>query len=478
MIDIETKHNNKRKIHLLDEVRHLINAQHLEEVPLSENQHHPELAYSILHKQQVQRIKNKLLDVHPADIAYLLEALPQQQRLYVWGIIEPDKTGDILLELSDAIRSSLLLEMETDELVSATKTLDSDEIADLAPTLPSKVVQKILKSLNKKNRQQLVEALSYDEGSVGSLMDFNMITIREDIRIKAVLRYCQKLGDLPEKTHQMFVVDRNNVLKGSLPLQRLVTTSGGQLVESVMSKNIVSFVPEGDADQAVLAFDRYELISAPVVDERNQLIGRLSVDNIIDYTREQVEDDKLNQAGLLEDEDMFSGVWTGAKNRWFWLAMNLATAFLATRVISIFEETILQLVALATLMPVVAAVGGNTGNQTSMLIIRALTLDQINSSNIRPLLVKEIGISIVNGIFWGGVMAFFVFFVYQNINLGLVMMGAILLSLFLGTISGIAVPMIRHHFKRDPAMGTSVILTFIADSLGFFIFLGLAALFL
>ncbi|MCW8931713.1 MAG: magnesium transporter [Gammaproteobacteria bacterium] len=478
MLDIEINHNNKRKKLLFDEISHLINSQQLEEIPLSENQHHPDLTYSILHKQQVQRLKNKLSGVHPADIAYLLETLPQKQRLYVWENIESKKTGDILLELSDVIRNNLLSVMGAEAVLSATEKLDCDEIADLAPSLPSKVVQKILKSLNLKNRQQLEEALSYEDGTVGALMDFNMITIREDISLKDVLRYCQKLGDLPEKTHQMFVVDQNNVLKGSLPLQKLVATPKGQLVNSVMNKDIVSFTPDGDADKAVQDFDRYELISAPVVDKNNKLIGRLSVDNIIDYTREQVEDDMLNQAGLLEDEDLFSGVWTGAKNRWFWLAMNLATTFIATRVISIFEETIIQLVALATLMPVVAAVGGNTGNQTSMLIIRSLALEQINSSNIRQFLLKEIGISLVNGLIWGGIMACFVFVVYQNLSLGLVMMGAILLSLFLGTLAGITVPMIRYHFKLDPAMGTSVILTFIADSLGFFIFLGLAAIFL
>jgi magnesium transporter len=476
--NINNSKNKAQISHLINDISHLIQSQQLEEVPLSSNRHRPDLTYSILHNQQVQRIKNRLARVHPADIAELLEALPQQQRHYIWDTIEGDKTGEILLEVSDAVRNTLLSRMQADDLLSATEKLDSDEIADLAPDLPPKVVNKILKQLNPKNRRQLEEALSYKEGTVGALMDFNMITIREDISIKGILRYCQRLGDLPEKTHQMFVVDRHNVLKGSLPLQKLVATPRHQLVSSVMNKDIVSFSPEGSADKAVQAFDRYELITAPVIDEQHRLIGRLSVDNIIDYAREQSEDELLNQAGLSEDEDMFSGVWKGAKNRWFWLAMNLATAFLATRVISLFEETIIQLVALATLMPVVAAVGGNTGNQTSMLVIRSLALDQLNASNIRQMLYKEIGISLINGLLWGSIMAVFVYFVYQNFNLGLVMMSAIFLSLFLSTLAGIAVPIIRHHYNLDPAMGTSVILTFLADSIGFFIFLGLAATFL
>jgi magnesium transporter len=471
----------KRKehiIHLIDDVAHLLQTNKFEDVVLSENQHRPDLTASILHKQQIQRLKNRLANEHPADIADLLEALPQKQRLYVWEHIDSTKTGDILLEVSDAIRDKLLANTHHDDLVSATESLDSDEIADLAPNLPAKVVNKILKKLNPKNREQLEAALSFEEGTVGALMDFNMLTIREDITLKGILRYCQKLGDLPEKTNQMFVVDRNNRLKGSLPLQKLVTTPKTELVAAAMNRDIVSFTPDDDADKAAQAFDKYELVTAPVVDSQNRLLGRLSVDNIIDYTREQAEDDMLNQAGLSEDEDMFSGVWKGATNRWFWLAMNLATAFIATRVISIFEDTIIQLVALATLMPVVAAVGGNTGNQTSMLIIRSLALDQINASNIRQLLYKEVSISIINGLIWGAVMAVFVYLFYQNLELGLVMMSAIFLNLLLATLAGISVPMIRHNFGLDPAMGTSVILTFIADSLGFFIFLGLAAFFL
>lgn len=470
--------NKEQRTHLLEDISHLIQSQHLEEIALSENRQHPDLTASILHKQQVQRLKNRLSNIHPADIAYLLEVLPQQQRSEVWKNIDSDKIGDILLHLSDAIRNTLLSTMQTEELLQAAETLDSDEIADLAPNLPTRVVNQILQSLNPKNRQQLEKVLSYEEDTVGALMDFNMVTIREDISIKGVLRYCQKLGDLPEKTHQMFVVNRNNILKGSLPLQKLVATPGKQSVASVMNRDIVSFTPESSANKAVQAFDRYELISAPVVDEQNRLLGRLSVDNIIDYTREQSEEEHLSQAGLAEDEDLFSGVWKGARNRWFWLAMNLATAFIATRVISVFESTIIQLVALATLMPVVAAIGGNTGNQTSMLIIRSLALDQINAANFRPFLLKEIGISLINGLIWGSVMAVFVFFFYHNLTLGLVMMSAIFLNLLLGTLAGIAVPMIRHHFDLDPALGTSVILTFIADSLGFFIFLGLASIFL
>ncbi|MFK5986088.1 MAG: magnesium transporter [Pseudomonadota bacterium] len=478
MTSIETNKKKDNRPQLLVELSHFIQSQHLEEIAQSKNTHRPELTLSILHKQQSERLKHKLLAFHPADIAYILEGLPQQQRFYVWENIHTDKVGDILLELPDAIRNIFIANMADDEMVSATEKLDTDEIADLAADLPNKVVNQLLKSLNPKNRQQLEDVLSYQENTVGTLMDFNMITVREDISIKAVLRYCQRLGNLPEQTNQIFVVDRNNVLKGALPLQKLVATKGSQLVGSVMNKHIVTFTPDDSANDAVQSFDRYKLISTPVVDAKNKLLGRLCVDNVINFTREHSEEKMLNQAGLSENEDHFYGIWTGAKNRWFWLAMNLFTAFLATRVISVFETTILQLVALATLMPVIAAIGGNTGNQTSMLIIRALALEQINAANIRQLLLKEISISLINGFIWGGIMAIFISVFYQNITLGLVVMGSIFLILVMATLAGIAVPLIRSHYGRDPAMGTSVILTFIADSLGFFVFLGLAAVFL
>ena len=463
----------------LNEIHTLLEKQKLE-VEILHNRDTPrrELAESLLHRQHQTQLKQKLDRLHAADIAYILETLPLTDRLAIWDLVDPTLEGDVLLEVSDAVRETLISDMEYDELLSAAETLDTDEIADLAPDLPKKVIQHLLESLNDRTRRQLESVLRYDENSVGALMDFGMITIREDLTLKAILRYCQRLGKLPEQTNQFFVVDHNNALKGQLSLQDLLTHPARHLVRDVMSTDGAQFRVAESADDAAHAFERYELVSAPVVDEDNTLVGRLCVDAILDYIRQQNEEEMLNQAGLLEDEDQFSGIWKGAKNRGFWLMINILTAFLATRIIGLFENTILHFVALASLMPIVAAIGGNTGNQTSMLIIRSLALGQITASNIRKIYLKEMGIGLLNGIIWGSVVGGLVYLFYQDLKLGLVMASAMLLNLLLAAFIGVSVPLARFKFNLDPAMGTSVLLTFITDGMGFFIFLGLATVFL
>ena len=366
--------------------------------------------------------------------------------------------------------------MDVQEIVSATEMLDTDEIADLAPDLPTTVVEQILTSLSDNDRKQLEEVLSYEEGTVGALMDFGMLTVREENSIDTVLRYFRKLSQLPEYTNQIFVVDRDNVLQGHVLLQDLVTFPFKSLIGEVMIRSKVSFKTEDDAREATQAFDRYELISAAVVDDDNKLIGRICVDDILDFVRESTENEVLAQAGFMEGEDLFSGMWKGAKNRWLWLSVNLITAFIATRVIGFFEDTILQVVALAALMPIVAAAGGNSGNQTGILIIRSLALGHITPANINSLFLKEMGISLINGLLWGSAMGIFVYMIYDNFLLGFIMMIALLLNLLATTAMGVGIPVLRYHFNMDPAIGTNIIITFLADSFGFFVFLGLAAL--
>ncbi|MEE9396047.1 MAG: magnesium transporter [Methylococcales bacterium] len=463
----------------LKEIHTLLETQKLEaEILYNRDTPRHELTESLLKRQHQSQLIQKLDRLHAADVAYILETLPLTDRLAIWDLVDPTLEGDVLLEVSDAVRETLISDMEYDELLSAAESLDTDEIADLAPDLPKKVIQKLLESLNDRNRQQLESVLRHHENSVGALMDFGMITIREDLTLKAILRYCQRLGKLPEHTNQFFVVDRNNILKGQLSLQDLLTHPADLLVREVMSIDGVQFRVAESADGAAHAFERYELVSAPVVDENNHLVGRLCVDAILDYIRQHNEEEMLNQAGLIEDEDHFSGIWNGAKNRGFWLMINILTAFLATRIIGLFENTILHFVALASLMPIVAAIGGNTGNQTSMLIIRSLALGHITASNIRKIYIKEMAIGLLNGIIWGSVVGALVYLLYQDFNLGLVMASAMLLNLLLAAFIGVSVPIARFKFELDPAMGTSVLLTFITDSMGFFIFLGLATVFL
>jgi magnesium transporter len=432
----------------------------------------------LVHKQNLAELQKKLDSLHPADVAYILESLPLDQRLIVWELVKAEFDGDILLEVSDAVRESLIATMDSEELLAATENLDTDEIADLAPDLPHDVMQELLVSLDSQNRARLQSALSYPEHSVGGLMDFDMVTIREDITLEVVLRYLRRQGELPNHTDKLFVVDRDNNFLGVLSLKRLLVNDPEVSVAAVMSSDAVIFHPGDDAGQAASAFERYDLVSAPVVDHNNKLVGRLTVDVVMDYIRDEADSEVLGLAGLKEEEDLFAPVWKSLQNRWTWLAVNLVTAFVASRVIGVFEGSIEKIVALAALMPIIAGIGGNSGNQTTTMIVRALALGQIQASNMRKLFLKELGVSFINGLVWGGVVGLFAFLLYHNAALGAVMTGAMLLNLLLAALMGVLIPLVMHRLGRDPAVGSSVLITAVTDSGGFFIFLGLATIFL
>jgi magnesium transporter len=421
----------------------------------------------------------KLLDtLHPADVAYILEALPLGQRLIVWDLVKAERDGEILLEVSDAVRETLIAHMDEKELVAATGQLDTDEIADLAPDLPHEVIQDVFRSLPVEEREQLRAAMSYPEDSVGALMDFDAISVRDDVTVEVVLRYLRRFEEMPDHTDQLFVVDREERLKGLLPINRLLVTDPETVVAAVMSREFVQFRPAEKAQDAALAFERYDLVSAPVVDDKDKLVGRVTVNAVVDYIREETDSDMLSAGGLREDEDLFASVWKSVKNRWTWLAINLVTAFIASRVIGVFENSIAKIVALAALMPIIAGIGGNSGNQTITMIVRALALGQITSASARKLFAKEIGVSALNGLIWGSVVGLFAFLIYHSWQLGAVMTSAMVLNLLLSAVMGVTIPLVMQRMGHDPAVGSSVMITAITDSGGFFIFLGLATLFL
>ncbi|MEW5769501.1 MAG: magnesium transporter [Pseudomonadota bacterium] len=448
---------------------------HKQEAARSDLPRH-ELIEALVHKQNLTELSKKLDALHPADVAYILEALPLDDRLLVWDLVKAERDGDILLEVSDAVRESLIASMDNRELLAAAHTLDTDEIADLAPDLPKDVVQELMKSLDEAKRLQVESSLSYDEDSVGALMDYDFVTIRADVTLEAALRYLRMLGDLPSHTDKLFVVERDRRVIGVLPLPRLLIHDPDVHVAAVMSDEPVTFHPSDEASDAAQAFERYDLISAPVVDPKGRLVGRLTVDEMMDYIRAEAEADMLQAAGLREDEDLFTTVWKAAKNRWLWLAINLCTALFASRVVGAFEGSIEKLAALAALMPIVAGMGGNSGNQTSTLVVRGFALGLINKDNAKRLLAKELGISLLNGTVWGGVMGVVAYFLYQNVGLGVVMATAMLLNLLVAALAGYFAPALIERFGRDPAYGSAVLTTFITDSMGFFIFLGLATL--
>lgn len=437
-----------------------------------------DLIESLVHKQNLIELQKKLDLLHPADVAYILEALPLEQRLDVWELVKVERDGDILLEVSDAVRQTLIADMDSDELLAAAEQLDTDELADLAPDLPKDVLQELLESLDSQNRERLQSALSYPDEAVGALMDFDIVTIREDVTLEVALRYLRRLGSLPNHTDKLFVVDRHDILQGVLPLKRMVVSDLDDNVSDVMATDAVMFHPEDLADEASKAFERYDLVTAPVVDDNNKLVGRITVDAVMDYIRDEAESDKLSMAGLREEEDFFASVWKSVQNRWAWLAINLVTALVASRVIGLFEGSIERIVALAALMPIVAGIGGNSGNQTITMIVRGLALGQISAHNMKSLMTKELGVALLNGLLWGGVLGLIAYALYGNLQLGLVMMSAMTLNLLLAAIMGVMIPLLMTKFGRDPAVGSSVMITAMTDSGGFFIFLGLATIFL
>ncbi len=434
-----------------------------------------DLVENLVHKQNLAELQRKLDELHPADVAYILEALPLDERLLVWDLVKAERDGEILLEVSDSVRESLIQTMDKAELLAAAESLDTDEIADIAADLPQDVIQELLTTLDAQKRAHLQSALAYPEDTVGALMDFEMVTIRADVTLEVALRYLRRLGELPDQLDKLFVVDRDDTIIGVLPLKRLLTSDPEASVAAVMVEDFVKFHPEDEAHEAAQAFERYDLVMAPVVDAQDRLIGRLTVDAVVDYIRESADADMLSMAGLKEEEDLFSTVWRSAKNRWMWLAINLATAFIASRVIGAFEGSIEKL---AALMPIIAGIGGNTGNQTIALIVRGLALGHITQANARRLIVKELGVALFNGLLWGSVVGVFAWLLYDNPALGGVMALAMLLNLIVAALAGIFIPMTLERMKRDPAVGSSVLLTFTTDSMGFFIFLGLATLLL
>jgi magnesium transporter len=437
-----------------------------------------DLVEAIVHKQNLALLQKRLDALHPADVAYILEALPLSDRLDVWELVKSDRDGEILLEVSDAVRQTLIADMDSDELLAAAEQLDTDELADLAPDLPKDVFYDLLDNLDAQNRARLQSALSYADDTVGAIMDFDVVTIREDITLEVALRYMRRMGELPDHSDKIFVVDRDNVLRGVLPLKKLIVSDLEANVADVMVEDVVILHPDDDANEAAKAFERYDLVTAPVVDAEKKLLGRVTVDTVMDYIREEAESDMLSMAGLREEEDFFASIWKSVQNRWAWLAINLVTALIASRVIGLFEGSIEKIVALAALMPIVAGIGGNSGNQTTTMIVRGLALGQVSAYNMRSLISKELGVALLNGLIWGGVLALIAYALYGNYQLGLVMMAAMTLNLMLAALMGVMIPFTLTKFGRDPAVGSSVLITAVTDSGGFFIFLGIATLFL
>jgi len=440
-----------------------------------------ELVEQLVAKQQTAALAPRIRSLHAADIAFVLEALPPEHRQLIWPLVPEADQADVMVELPSPVRVGLIGLMTREALLQMAQGLDTDDLAAMADELPQEVVDRVQQGLSIEEREQLRAAMSYPEESVGARMDFEMVTIREDVTLEVVLRYLRRFDSLPDHTDQIFVVDRRGLLLGGLAITQVLLHEPETEVTNVMNAEVFRLNARDLAFDAAQAFQRYDLVSAPVIDDSGRLIGRLSVSEVVDVIQEESDADVLAQAGLREEEDLFASVWASAKNRWMWLALNLCTAFFASRVIGAFEDTVERVVALAALMPIVAGIAGNSGNQTMTLFIRSLALGQVAGPNVLRLFSKEIAIAGLNGLVWGGVAGLFAWWLYADTSqgglLGLTMMLAIVLNLLIGAMIAILVPLALDRMGRDPAMGASVLLTFSTDSMGFFIFLGLASLF-
>lgn len=426
-------------------------------------------------------LRQLLEPLHPADVAWILEALPLDERLAVWNLVKSESDGDILVEVNDGVRETLIDAMDRDELVDAVETLDTDEIADLVDDLPPDVMAQVQEGLSHEERAQLRAAMSYPEESVGARMDFEIVSIREETTIELVLRYLRRFETLPDHTDQVFVVDRLGHLKGTLSLSQILTTDPAVSVKDLMHTDMLTLNPLEDSSDAAQAFERYDLVSAPVVDEAGRLVGRLTVNEIVDVIREESEEDAFAAVGLDDEQDIFASVWEAGQK-----PLALAGRQPVHRILRVSRDFGLRRHDRARgrarrLMPIVAGMAGNSGNQTLTLLVRSLAMGQVTEANKADLIKKEVLVSIINGILWGAIAGLCAWGLYwdapEGRMLGLVMFLAMLLNIIQGAVVGLAVPLILRYFGRDPAMGGSVLLTFTTDSGGFLIFLGLATFF-
>ena len=423
--------------------------------------------------------KHQIKELHPGEIALLFEAIQPKDRSILWPGIEISIQGEILKEVSEDVQSQLIAEMSVDSLVKATEKLDTDDLADIMPNMPESAVHSLLLTLDFKHRERLNTVLSYPENSAGGLMNTDFITVRPDVSIRAVIRYLRLLKEMPVDTDQVFIVDRDFNYLGSLLVTSLLTEDPGQMAEQFISNDFSKPVrADTDESEVALLFEQRNLISAPVIDENNQLVGRITIDDVVDVIRDQAEHSVMSMVGLDEDEDVFAPIIQSSKKRSIWLGVNLITAFIAVYFIGLFEATLQQKIALAILMPVVASMGGIAGTQTLIIVTRGIATGRVTTANIKALINKEVAVSGLNGIIWSIVIGLITYYWFSDMLLSLIIALAIITNLVVAAFSGAFLPLLLSKLRIDPALAGGVILTTITDVIGFVAFLGLASLFI
>lgn len=424
---------------------------------------------------QARRMLNRGLA--PVDVAHLLESTPPRERNVLWELVEPELQGDVLQYLGDDIQSEFLSRMDAEQLVSATEGLDVDDLADLLQRLPNTVIHEVLQAMEAQERQRIETVLSYPEDTAGGLMNTDTITIRPDITLDVVLRYLRRHEKLPDSTDTLLVVTRRDELIGTLPLNLLLVSDPSILVREVMNTDFASVQATAADTEVASLFEKFDLISAPVVSTDGALLGRITIDDVVDVIREDAEHQVMSMAGLDEDEDTFAPAWRTGRRRAVWLGINLIAATIVSFAIGIFESTIQQITALAVLMPIVSSMGGIAGSQTLTVLIRGIALGHVGGANVQWLLVREMLSGMMNGVLWAVIVALVAIVRFDDYKLGGIIALAMVINLTVAALAGTVIPVLLKRLKIDPALSGGVLLTTITDVVGFVAFLGLAAAF-
>ena len=433
---------------------------------------------NVLEQGSMRHGQRMINSMHPAEIARLIESLPPAKREIVWEFVEPELEGDVLVELNEEVRTELISGMDAEELIAATEDMEVDDLADLIGDLPETLIDRVLQSMDAQDRERLSSILAFEEDSAGGLMNLDAVTVRPDVTIEVVLRYVRMRGELPDRTDRLFVVNRHDKYLGGIDITTLLTEDPESTVGELMDSAVEGISPQTPAREVAKLFENHDLVSAAVVSSEGRLLGRITVDDVVDVIREEAERSVMSMAGLDEEDDMLAGVVTSARRRAVWISANLATAFLAANVVGMFEATIEKVVALAVLMPIVASMGGIAGTQTLVLIIRGLALGQVEQSNVRWLLWREIAVGLLNGVVVAGVVGTAAGLWFKDWTLGLIVVAALMINLLAAAIAGVGVPLMLKRLGIDPALASGVTLTTVTDVIGFASLLGLGTLFL
>ena len=447
------------------------------EAPEQPKDNHEEL-HELLDGGRMRTAGVMVNSLHPSEVARLLESLPRKRRSVLWELVDSEIEGDVLVEVSDEVRDGLIEGMQTADLIAAAEGMEVDDLADLLIDLPETVTQEVLQSLDKQDHERVKQVLAYDEESAGGLMNVDIVTIRPDVTLEVVTRYLRVVGEITDGTDSIFVVSRDNSYIGSLFLSRLLTGDPNEMVANVMSTDTTPIPANTPSTQVVWEFENRDLLSAPVVDNDYRVLGRITVDDVVDVIRDEAEHSLMSAAGLDEEDDMFAPVFHSAARRALWLGVNLCTAFVAAGVVDQFQTTLDKVVLLAVLMPVVPSMGGVAGTQSLTIITRAIALGQINRSNAAWILRKELMVGVLNGIGWAIIVSMATFLWFEEWVIGGIIGAAMIINLFVAALAGFSIPLILKRLNVDPALGGGVVLTTVTDVIGYSAFLGLGAAFL